>query len=96
MIKVLAVIALLSVAQILPSCGGRQSSTDESTVGGSQPQVIGWIDEKRTRVWETTPHMIVINQQEYGVPYEFWLSVDIGDLVKYQDGRWSIVRRARS
>jgi hypothetical protein len=30
------------------------------------------------------------------VPYEFWLAVGIGDLVKYQDGKWTIVRKART
>ncbi len=91
MLKVLAVVVLLSVAQIIPSCGDRSS---DSGGGNSQPQVIGWVDEKRTRVWETIPWMIVINQQEYGVPYEFFQGVDVGDLVKYDGEKWTIVRKA--
>jgi len=50
MIKVLAVVALLSVAQIIPSCGGGPGSSGEPSVS-STAQVIGWVDEKRTRVW---------------------------------------------
>ncbi|MDR7482191.1 MAG: hypothetical protein QN183_04750 [Armatimonadota bacterium] len=90
MLKVLAVVALVAVAQILPSCGERG---DQESGAASQPQVIGWVDEKYTRMAETSPYLIVINQVEYGVPFEFWRTVDVGDLVKYQDGRWSIVRR---
>jgi hypothetical protein len=89
--KVLAVIVLLVLAQIIPSCGERE----EAGTGDGQPQVIGWVDEKRTRITEVVPYLIVINQIEYGVPYEFWLSVNVGDLVKYQNGTWSIVRRGR-
>jgi hypothetical protein len=90
--KVLAVVALLAVAQILPSCG-RTGSDEQGTP--QQPQVIGWVDEKMTRLTETSPYLIVINQVEYGVPYEFWVTVNVGDLVKYQNGMWSIVRRGR-
>jgi hypothetical protein len=85
------VVVLLVVAQILPSCGGGPGESGEEP---ARPDVIGWVDEKRTRVWETIPHIIVINQVEYGVPYDFWTSVNVGDLVKYEGGRWSIVRRA--
>ncbi len=92
MIKVAAVLVLLAVAQIIPSCGGR-SGADTGT--GKQIQVIGWVDEKRKDIKGFFPWLIVINQQEYGVPYEFWLKVDIGDLVKYDGETWSIVRKAR-
>ncbi|MGH2405930.1 MAG: hypothetical protein ACRDGN_15950 [bacterium] len=87
MIKVLAVVALLGVAQIIPSCG------DEGGAGSSRPQVIGWVDEKMTRLSETNPYLLVINQIHYGVPYEFWRTVDVGDLVKLQGDTWTIVRK---
>lgn len=92
-VKMLAVVALLAVAQIFPSCGGQ--GTGDSPGVGTQAQVIGWIEEKRTRVWETVPYIIVINRIEYGVSYEFWTSVDVGDLVKNEGGKWTIVRKAR-
>lgn len=94
MIKVLAVIALLSVAQILPSCGGPGASSTGNDDGPAPPQVIGWVDEKRQRNWETIPYMVVINSHEYGVPYEFYRDVNIGDLVKYDGNKWTIVRKA--
>ena len=93
MVKVLAIVALMAVAQILPSCGDRASPA-----GGpgttTQPDVIGWVSEKRTRMMESIPYLIVINMLEYGVSYEFWTVVGVGDLVKYQDGKWTIVRKA--
>jgi len=91
MVKVLAVVVLMAVAQILPSCGGGPGGAADEPAG---PQVIGWVDEKRSRVWETIPHIIVINQLEYGVPYDFWASVGVGDLVKFDKGKWSVVRKA--
>jgi hypothetical protein len=91
MIKVMAVVALVSVAQIIPSCG-LGSADDPSVTSGAQ--VIGWVDEKRARVSETVPWLIVINHHEYPVPYDFWLAVGVGDLVKLQGGTWSIVRKA--
>lgn len=94
MIKVLAVVALIAMAQIIPSCGGKGGPSGDEEVGAAA-QVIGWVDEKRTRVWETDPYMIVINQLEYGVPYDFWKMVEVGDLVKFDGARWVIVRRAR-
>lgn len=63
---------------------------------GGQAQVIGWVEEKRTRAYETFPYMVVINQIEYGVPYEFWLAVGVGDLVKFDGTKWTIVRKART
>ncbi|MGH2375377.1 MAG: hypothetical protein ACREJ4_03610 [Candidatus Methylomirabilaceae bacterium] len=90
MIKILAVVALLAIAQIIPSCG-------DDGGGGSRPQVIGWVDEKVTRnqTAETNPYLLVINNVEYGVPYDFWRTVDQGDLVKFDGEKWTIVRKGR-
>lgn len=95
MIKVMAIVALMAVAQILPSCGGPASPTGGAGVS-SQAEIIGWVSEKRSRVWEQTPYMVVINAQEYGIPYDFWLVVEVGDLVKSVGGKWTIVRKART
>jgi len=92
-IKVMAVMMLVVVAQIIPSCGGGGGGDERGDE--SRPDVLGWVDEKRTRVRETEPYMVVINQREHGVPYEFWRIVNQGDLVKYEGGVWTIVRRAR-
>lgn len=94
MLKVMAIVALVAVAQILPSCGGPASPAGGSGVS-PQAEVIGWVEEKRSRVWEQTPYMVVINSHEYGVTYEFWMAVGVGDLVKFAGGKWTIVRKAR-
>jgi hypothetical protein len=89
--KVLAVVLLLAIAQLIPSCGER----DEDDGSPPRGQVIGWVDEKRQNRNEVLPYLLVINNLEYGVPYEFWLRVSIGDLVKYDGKAWTIVRKAR-
>jgi hypothetical protein len=93
MVKVLAIVALMAVAQILPSCGGGASPAGGPGTA-TQPEIIGWVSEKRTRMSETIPYLIVINDREHGVPYEFWMMVGVGDLVKYEGRKWTIVRKA--
>ncbi|MBM3469658.1 MAG: hypothetical protein FJX73_02555 [Armatimonadetes bacterium] len=79
-VKVLAVLALLAVAQIIPSCGSGQP-------------VIGTVDAKW--VSRDDEKIIVIDHVEYTVPYTFWNQVDVGDLVKRTDKGWTIIRKAR-
>lgn len=85
-IKVLAVVALVAVAQVFPSCGGSE--------GPPRIDVIGTVEAKFTSNQETLPNRIVIRGLDYGVPYEFYLEVRVGDLVRYQGGVWTIMRRA--
>ena len=92
MVKILTIVLLLAVAQLIPSCGDK----DDDQASSDRPVVIGWVAEKRTRVQQLLPHLVVINQVEYGVPYEFWMTVSVGDLVKYDGTKWTIVRKARS
>ena len=81
MVKVLLVVVLaLSVAQILPSCEGRNTT------------VIGWVDEKYYHPRRLS-YVVVINHVEYNVPDDFYELVGIGDLVKYEGGLWSIVKK---
>jgi hypothetical protein len=94
MVKVLAVMILLAVAQLIPSCSQNESANEGSSA--PPPIVIGWVEEKRTNQDETLPHLIVINSREYGVPRSFWLQVRIGDLVKLTANGWSIVKKAGS
>jgi hypothetical protein len=89
MFKVLVVMTLMAVAQLLPSCGDSAGEGGASAPG----QIVGWIDEKRTHPREVYQYFFVINGQEYGVPYEFWLEAKVGDLVKYDGNRWTFVRR---
>lgn len=81
----LLVFSLTTVAQILPSCDGRPA-------GG--PTVIGWVEAKFDRASDPQ-HVVVINGTEYAVPMDFFIRVEVGDLVKNQGGIWAIVRKAR-
>jgi len=92
MVKVLAMVLLLAVAQLIPSCGDR----GDDQASNDRPQVIGWVAEKRTKIQSILPYLVVINQVEYGVPYEFWLHVGVGDLVKSDGTKWTVVRKAGS
>lgn len=76
----LVVILAISVAQFLPSCAGTERT------------VTGWVEYKyfhAGRGW----YMIVINNVEYPVPDDFYDQVQVGDLVKYENGLWTIVRK---
>lgn len=73
----LVVLGLMALAQVLPSCGQGEP-------------VIGWVDQK-LRIGDG--YVIVINHVEYQVPFEFYETVRVGDLVKLENGQWTIVRR---
>lgn len=75
----LAVVGLMALAQVLPSCGEGQA-------------VIGWVDAKFPSP-ANNAYVIVINHVEYFVPFEFYQTVKVGDLVKFDNGDWTIVRR---
>lgn len=75
----LVVLGLMALAQFLPSCGEGQS-------------VIGWVDAKFPSPIKDA-YVIVINHVEYQVPFEFYETVRVGDLVKQENGQWTIVRR---
>jgi hypothetical protein len=91
MVKVLAVMILLVVAQLIPSCdkGADDSPAVAPTI------VIGYVEEKRIRQSEEPPYLLVINSREWGAPRTFWEQVGIGDLVKLTRDGWTIVRKAR-
>ncbi len=81
MAKVLLVVLMVTVAQVLPSCG--ESGTS----------VVGWVEAKRVDRMNAAFY-ITINDIEYDVPGSFWSDVRIGDLVKWDGVVWTIVRRA--
>ncbi|MCS7172810.1 MAG: hypothetical protein N0A24_05310 [Armatimonadetes bacterium] len=75
------VVAATVFAQVLPSC------EEQGKV------VLGWVDEK----YEEPPHyVIVVDRKPYSVPYSFFVTVQVGDKVRYDPQRraWQIVRRA--
>lgn len=82
MIKGSALVILLVVFAQVPSCGGETS-------------IVGYVEEKHQIQESGRPtYVIVINKVEYSVPLWFWNQVGIGDLVKFEGGVWTIVRKA--
>ena len=78
----LTVLVAGTVAQVFPSCS-------QATV-----TVIGWVEAKYSHAAAAEQYIIVVNSVEYGVPYNFWYQVKVGDLVKFENGIWTIVRKA--
>jgi len=79
---VMIIVGALALAQVFPSCGGEERT------------VVGWIERKFPYPVRNA-YIIVINDVEYDVPPEFYEEVRIGDLVKFEHGLWTIVRRAQ-
>ncbi|HXF82772.1 MAG TPA: hypothetical protein VNN19_08475 [bacterium] len=76
----LVAILAIAVAQVLPSCGGEERT------------ITGWVEAK---YWHgrRQSYVIVINNVEYNVPDAFYDEVEVGDLVKRENGIWTIVRK---
>lgn len=86
--KILLIGVLFLVVAQFPSCDFRP---------GEQASIVGFVDEKYLAPgpFGGTPQtFIVIGATEYQVPPEFYREVQVGDLVKLEDGRWTIVRKA--
>ncbi len=77
----LVVVLSVSVAQVLPSCGM-----------GSEREIVGWVEAKYYH-GRRQSYVVVINNTEYNVPDDFYDQVEVGDLVKYAGGVWTIVRK---
>jgi len=84
MIKlVFLTVVLLSVAQIVPSCGDNQQAGT----------VIGWVEAKGYDRW-SGDYSITILAQEYQVDWAFFQEVKVGDLVKWDGKVWTILKKA--
>ena len=77
----MVVVGSLALAQIAPSCGGEEQT------------IVGWVQRKFPFPAKNA-YMIQINNVEYEVPDDFYLEVKVGDLVKYEKGIWTIVKKA--
>jgi hypothetical protein len=82
----LFVLLAVTIAQ-LPSCSG---------ITGSDT-VVGYVEEKMRLPLDVgggTKPFILIGGTDYEVPMDFWLQVRVGDLVRRENGIWTIVRRS--
>jgi hypothetical protein len=80
---VLLAVALLSVGQILPSCG------DNPQAG----TVIGWVEAKGYERG-SGDYFVTILGQDYQVAWAFFQEVKVGDLVKWDGKVWTILKKA--
>lgn len=87
MLKILLIPLVLLVAAQLPSCG---FGTIQSG------PLVGFVDDKYIGANEAgnpTP-FILIGATEYIVPWAFYREVEVNDLVRFENGRWTIIRKA--
>ncbi len=87
--KILLAVILVTVVAQVPGCGNVFGP------GGDEP-IIGYVEEKYVAPDFTGGPLkpwIVVNGKDYMVPWEFYREVDVGDIVKYEKGRWSIVKK---
>ena len=83
----LLVLLMVTVAQ-LPSCG---------SLSGGPETIVGYVEEKYRLPLEEgagVKPFILIGGTDYEVPMNFWLQVRVGDLVRRENGIWTIVRRS--
>lgn len=81
---ILGVVLLVMTAQI-PSC----------QPGSGDQTFFGYVEDKyiATTLTGGGQPVIIVLAAEYPVPWEFYWEVRVGDLVKYENGQWTIVRR---
>lgn len=78
----MVIVGALAFGQLAPSCGEEERT------------VVGWVERKFPAPGRDAV-VIVINHVEYAVPPEFYDEVRVGDLVKFEGGIWTIVKRAK-
>ncbi len=87
--KIALVFLLLVVTAQFPSCGNILG-------GGGDDKIVGYVEDKYVapdREGGPAVPWIVIDRRDYNVPWNFYRSVNVGDLVKRENGRWSIIKK---
>lgn len=64
------------------------------TVGCSQGYVSGVVTQKFTGGHDGGAYEIAVDGSPYEVPMSFWLTVHVGDAVRYTGTEWQIVKRS--
>ncbi len=82
--KILLAVLFFAVVAQIPSCEQEESGP-----------IVGFVTDKYLAPGGTASHpAILIQATEYLVPWDFYREVHIGDLVKYEKGRWTILKKA--
>jgi len=85
--KIALAVLLLVVTAQFPSC---------NLLGSGEEKVVGYVEDKfisPMREGGVPFPFIVIDRVEYQVPWDFYREVRIGDLVKFENGRWTIIKK---
>lgn len=91
--KIALLMLVLAIVAQFPSCGGFGFGNPNVT---EQGDIVGFVDDKYIGAVDGPLRpFIVIGATEYEVPWTFYRQVDIGDLVKFSKGIWTIVRKVR-
>lgn len=90
--KIVLLMLVLAVVAQFPGCnpfgGGNPNVTP-------QGEIVGFVDDKYIAAIDGPPRpFIIIGATEYEVPWDFYRKVDIGDLVKWSNGVWTILKKA--
>lgn len=90
--KIALFMLVLAVVAQFPGCGGLGSNPNVTQQG----EIVGFVDDKYVNGQTGTalPY-ILIGATEYEVPWNFFREVSIGDLVKFSNGIWTIVRKVK-
>jgi hypothetical protein len=68
----------------------------DTGAGHGQGYVAGVVTQKFTGGRDGDSFEIAVEGSPYEVPMTFWLSVQVGDTVRYAGQTWQIVKRARA
>ena len=86
--KIALAVLLLVVTAQFPSCGDLS--------GSGEDKIVGYVEDKYTmpiREPGVPVPWIVIDKRDYQVPWDFYRKVNIGDLVKFENGKWTIIKK---
>lgn len=80
----LAAVLMIAIAQ-MPSC---------NMSSGENESIVGYVEDKYMAPENVGPQpYILIGGTEHRVPMHFWREVQVGDLVKFENGIWRVLRK---
>ena len=69
-------------------------AADMSVGCGRAAYVFGQVEQKFSPTSQETDRLVMISGQTYLVPPLFFSQIDVGDTVKFNGSKWSIVKKA--
>ena len=69
-------------------------AADVSVGCGREAYVYGPVEQKYTTGSDESEKLILVGGQTYQVPPTFFMEISVGDTIKYNGRKWSIVKRS--